>query len=99
MDQPTKLLMIIVESRYKEELEVLLNRNEVVGYTEIPQVHGVGESGVRMGSRAFPKTSSILFTVIPADRLDPLVDDIERYCEACMKKMKLIVWGVDQVIG
>ena len=64
-----KMLMIIVDSSHKEELEVLLNRNEIVGYTEIPQVHGVGESGVRMGSRAFPKTSSIVFTVLPADRL------------------------------
>ena len=57
-----KLLMIIVESKYKEELEVLLNRNHVLGYTEIPQAHGVGTTGVRMGSRAFPDTSSIIFT-------------------------------------
>ncbi len=93
-----KLLMIIVESSHKEELEVLLNRNDVVGYTEIPQVHGVGESGPRLGSRAFPKTSSIIFTVIPAAKLDGLVADIKAYCQACMKTMKMIVWSVEQVI-
>jgi hypothetical protein len=98
MEAHMKMLMIIVDSSHKEELEVLLNRNEIVGYTEIPQVHGVGESGVRMGSRAFPKTSSIVFTVLPADRLQPLVDDIKRYCAECMKKMKMIVWNVEQVI-
>jgi hypothetical protein len=93
-----KLLMIIVDSAHKEELEVLLNRHEVVGYTEIPQVHGVGETGNRMGSRAFPKTSSILFTVLPADKVEVLMADIRTYCEACMKKLKMIVWGVEEVV-
>ncbi len=93
-----KLLMIIVESEHKEELEVILGRHEVVGYTEIPQVHGHGESGFRMGSAAFPKTSSLIFTVIPASTLDELVADITRHCAACMEKMKMIVWGVEQVL-
>ena len=93
-----KLLMIIVESAYKEELEVLLNRNKVVGYTEIPQVHGFGKSGVKMGSRAFPKTSSLFFTVIPADQVQVLRDDIEAYCEACMQRMRMIVWGVEEIV-
>jgi len=93
-----KLLMIIVESVHTVELEVLLNKHDIVGYTEIPQVHGSGTTGQRMGSRAFPKTSSVIFTVIPADVVKPLVDDIERYCEACMKQMKMIVWSVEQVI-
>ena len=93
-----KLLMIIVDSVHKEELEVLLNRNQVLGYTEIPQAHGSGTSGLRMGSRAFPKTSSIIFTVLPADQVEKLRSDIEVYCEACMKKMKMIVWSVEEVI-
>ena len=93
-----KLLMIIVESEHKEELEVLLNRHNILGYTEIPQAHGKGESGVRMGSRAFPKTSSIVFTVIAAEAIQPLLEDIKRYCAACMKRMKMIVWGVEQIV-
>jgi len=93
-----KLLMIIVESNYKVELEVLLNRHDIVGYTEIPQVFGSGQTGTRMGSRAFPKTSSIIFTVVPEDVLEKLMDDIKVYCEACMKNMKMIVWGVEQTI-
>ena len=75
-----KLLMIIVESVHKVELEVLLNKHEIVGYTEIPQVFGSGTTGQRMGSRAFPKTSSVIFTVIPAEAVKALVADIERYC-------------------
>ena len=93
-----KLLMIIVESRHKEELEVLLNRHNILGYTEIPQAHGKGVSGVRMGSRAFPKTSSVFFTVLAADAIEPLLADIREYCAACLKQMKMIVWGVEQIV-
>jgi len=93
-----KLLMIIVESEHKEELEVLLNRNHVIGYTEIPQVHGVGSTGVRMGSRAFPRTSSLFFTVVPDEQVQALHEDITNYCEACLKRMKMIVWSVEEVI-
>ena len=34
----------------KEQLEVLLNSHDIVGYTEIPQVFGTGATGTRMGS-------------------------------------------------
>jgi len=93
-----KLLMMIIDSTHKEELEVLLNRNEVLGYTEIPQVHGVGETGVRMGSRAFPGTSSIIFTILPSDQVEHLMEEIRIYCEECMKRMKIIVWGAEQIL-
>lgn len=93
-----KMLMIIVESSCKEELEVLLNKNEVVGYTEIPQVHGLGETGLRLGSRAFPKTSSIVFTVVPKEKMDKVFEDIRCYCDHCLRDMKIIVWSVDQIL-
>ncbi len=93
-----KLLMIIIDSAYREELEVLLRRNAVDGYTELPQAHGVGETGVRMGSGAYPKTSSVFFSVLPEEQIGALKTDIEAYCKACMKRMKMIVWGVEEII-
>jgi hypothetical protein len=93
-----KLLMIIVDSQCREELEVLMRRHQVDGYTEIADTHGVGASGIRMGSSAHPKTSSIFFTVLPSDKIAPLKADICAYCEACSKKMKLFVWGVEEVV-
>ena len=71
-----KLLMLIVDEAKKEELEVLLNRSGVVGYTEIPQAIGVGTTGLRLGSRAFPKTSAIIFTVLTDDALEHLAKEI-----------------------
>ena len=93
-----KLLMIIVDSSCKEELEVLLTRNEVEGYTEIPNTHGVGTTGVRMGSGVFPKTSSIFFTVLSEEQIKNIRADIDAYCDACGKNMKMIVWGVEEIV-
>ena len=93
-----KLLMIIVDTECREEVEVLFRRENVTGYSEIPNAHGVGQSGVRMGSRAHPKTSSIFFTVVEADQVEVLKTTLCDYCEACEKTMRMIQWGVEEVV-
>lgn len=95
----TKLLMIILSSEHAEQLEVLLQRNRVEGYTMIPGAHGVGRSGARMGSGAYPKTSTLFFTVLPADAIDPLMEDIQSHCEECMQSMRMMVWGIEKVVA
>jgi hypothetical protein len=93
-----KLLMIIVDTDCREEVEVLFHHNGVTGYSEIPNAHGVGETGVRMGSGAHPKTSSIFFTVVEADQVAPLKKALSTYCDACEKHMKMVQWGVEEVV-
>ena len=92
-----KLLMIIVESHCREELEVLLQREGITGYSEIPGAHGVGASGVRMGSGAHPETSSIFFTVVEDDQVTGLKKTIGSFCDASDKKMRMIQWAVEDV--
>ena len=92
-----KLLMIIVDTECREEVEVLFQRNGVTGYSEIPNAHGIGESGIRMGSRAHPKTSSIFFTVVEPEMVQPLKKALCAYCEACERNMRMIQWGVEEV--
>lgn len=93
-----KLLMIIVESHCREELEVLLQRKGITGYTEIPNTHGIGESGVRMGSRAHPETSSIFFTVVEEEQIGGLKESICSFCDAAERKMHMIQWAVEEVV-
>jgi hypothetical protein len=92
-----KLLMIIVDTECREELEILFRRNNIVAYSEIPNAHGVGVSGIRMGSRAHPKTSSIFFTVVAVSQVEPLKKALCDYCEACERNMRMIQWGVEEV--
>jgi uncharacterized protein YaaQ len=92
-----KMLMIIVDESKKEELEVFLNRVGVFGYTEISHAAGMGLSGPRLGSRAFPKTSAIVFTVVEDSALENLRQGIEALCETCGEEFKLIAWSVEQL--
>jgi hypothetical protein len=89
--------MIIVDSKCNEELEVLLTRRKV-GYTVIPESHGVGTTGVRMGSSAYPKTSSVFFTILTDDEVDEIKAEVQSYCEACERKMKLFVWAAEEIL-
>jgi hypothetical protein len=93
-----KLLMIIVDTECREELEVLLKNHGVTGYSEIPNAHGVGETGVRMGSSAHPKTSSIFFTIVEPEKIAPLKEGLCAYCDACDHHMRMVQWGVEEVV-
>lgn len=93
----TKLLMLIVDEGKKEELEVFLDRSGVVGYTELSHALGMGATGPRMGSRAFPKTSAVIFTVLGADALDRLVAEIRAYCSECGERLKILAWDVEDM--
>ena len=72
-----QMLMIVVESTHKEKVEAALTEHAVLGYTEIPTVYGAGRTGMRLGSRAFPETSSIIFTVVEKEKVDELLADID----------------------
>jgi hypothetical protein len=94
----TRLLMLIVDESRKENLEVFLNRVGVVGYTELPRALGVGSTGPRLGSRAFPKTSAVIFTVLSGEALERLRGEMREYCRDCGEHLKMVVWGVEEVL-
>lgn len=93
-----QMLMIIVQSDYKEKVEAALSDRHVLGYTEIPTVYGIGSSGPRLGSRAFPETSSIVLTVVEKEKVDELLAAIDSSCADCRKAMRMIVWNLDRMV-
>ena len=90
-----KMLMIIVDETKKEELEVFLNRSGVQGYTELSHAAGMGESGPRLGSRAFPKTSAVVFSVLDEAALERLMAGVDEFCATCGEKLRMIAWDVE----
>ena len=92
-----KLLMMIVDETHKEQLEILLQRAGVEGYTEIPHAFGLGTTGQRLGSRAYPKTSAIIFTLVEEERLQALREQVRAYCRDCGEKLKMFSWNAEDV--
>ena len=90
-----RMLMTIVDESKKEEFEVFLNRAGVTGYTELSRAAGMGASGPRQGSRAFPKTSAIVFSVISEAALEDLMRGVDEFCETCGEKLRMLSWPVE----
>jgi len=90
-----KMLMVIIDESKREELEVFLNRSGVVGYTEISHAAGMGLSGPRLGSSAFPKTSAVVFSILDEDALTALTEGVDRFCATCGEELRMISWDVD----
>lgn len=93
-----KLLMAIVDESHKEELEVYLQRSGVAAYTELPGATGVGVTGPRLGSGAFPKTSAVVFSVVDDGEVGRLKEGLLAFCAACGERVKLLAWEVEEVL-
>ena len=74
-----KLLMILAPTECLEEIEALVRERDIHAYTEFRALHGEGETGGRLGNRAFPGTSSLLMTVLPADQVDGLTAQLAEF--------------------
>jgi nitrogen regulatory protein PII len=92
-----RILMIILNSKVREEMEILLKREGIEGYTEIPDVRGVGSTGVRMGSAVHPETSSVIMVLLEDEQLGELLKTIREYCSDCQQHIKMVHWPVDTV--
>ena len=89
-----KMLMAIIDGRRKEELEILLRREGVAGFTEIPDVHGFGSSGERMDSAVHPGTSAVVLVLLEAARLEGVTAALREYCAECSEHIRLLHWDV-----
>ena len=67
-----KLLLIVVDSNHRDDVEKILEAQSVSGYSELPNVLGKGEMGRKMGSRAYPGSSTLYFTAITLDMCESL---------------------------
>jgi hypothetical protein len=71
-----KLLLVIYSGADPRLVPTLLDQHHVGGWTELPSAHGVGSTGRREGTRAWPGDTSLFFSVVPGDQLAELLDAI-----------------------
>ena len=71
-----KLVMILVDADRAPDVEGVLERRALPGYTEIPQVLGKGHTGRKLGTRAFPGATTLYFTIIPVAQVAGLAEEL-----------------------
>lgn len=79
-----KMLMICCSGSRLEELRALVERHGIRGYSEIPSVHGIGQTGRHMGSRAWPGTCAMLISAVEDGKADELMQAIETFRSGCL---------------
>lgn len=71
-----KMLIVVYSGSNPNRIASLLDSHHAGGYTEFRNAHGVGATGRREGSRAWPGESTLFFSVIPAERSVELVETL-----------------------
>ncbi|MBP1775313.1 MAG: hypothetical protein H6Q86_1319 [candidate division NC10 bacterium] len=74
-----KLVLIIFNFIYDDSVRAIIERLKIPGFTEVQRVFGTGESGKRFGTHAFPGHDTMLFTILPAEMVEPLMDQIAEF--------------------
>jgi nitrogen regulatory protein PII len=74
-----KLVLIVFNFIYDDSVRAIIDRLKIPGFTEVPRVFGTGESGRRFGTHAFPGQDTMLFTVLPHEMVDPLLEQIAAF--------------------
>lgn len=99
-----KMMMIIIDEQFIDNVEVVLERHQVKGFSEIPMVLGEGTSGKKLGSRLHPGANSIVFSIIQADKVEEIKNDLLQSCninqtdEAKKKQFHVVVLNVESFI-
>ena len=90
-----KLLMIVVDANHHEDVEKILDKHQVPGFSELPNVLGKGQTGRKLGSRAFPGSSTLYFTAVDGDLCRPLCSDLKALSEKAGKDEGLFAFTLD----
>ncbi|MCM2270759.1 MAG: hypothetical protein NDJ75_11705 [Thermoanaerobaculia bacterium] len=92
-----RLMLIVVDSAVRDEVEVLLRKAGAPGFTELAAAAGLGETGLRLGSGAFPETSAVLMTVLDPSAEQSVRVALAGFEEGGGSRVRAYAWGVDEV--
>lgn len=90
-----KLLMIVVDAHHQKDVEEILDRHSVPGFSELPNVLGKGETGRKLGSRAFPGSSTLYFTAVDGDICKTLCADLKALNDKAGKEEGLFAFTME----
>ena len=87
--------MAVVDGGKKEELEVVLGRLGVPGWTELSGA-GSGTTGPSLGSAVFPRTSAVILSLLPDGEAVRVARELKSFCADCGERARVLTWAVDE---
>lgn len=92
--------MVLVPSDCLTDVQDVIDKHEIHAYTEIPNVLGSGKTGRKLGTRAFPGTTSMLLAIVDAGEADRLVKAVREYAERaqCCEEIRVFAMPAEPVL-
>ena len=97
---PMKMVLIICPESRIDEVRELLDDHHLEGYTELSEVRGSGSTGKRLGTRAYPGSSCMVFAVVESSKVEELLTALGEFCTPCSdgEGVRALVLPVEKAI-
>jgi len=73
-----KMLLIICPNFRRSDVGDLIASHDVHAYSEPKDITGEGVTGKRLGTRIWPETSILIFTVVSDSKKEALLSELKR---------------------
>ncbi len=96
-----KSVFITFDQSFYESVIAILDRLNCRGFTFLEQVQGRGSKTgePHYGSHAWPSMCSAIFTMVPDERVDPLLEALHKIdLESELLGLRAFVWNVEKSI-
>ncbi|HSH74252.1 MAG TPA: hypothetical protein VLA09_00995 [Longimicrobiales bacterium] len=95
-----RMMVIFVDSSHADDVTAILEDCDLTGYSELPGVLGKGLTGRKLGSRAFPGSSTCFLAAMSAECATRLTERLEALSDArgVREGLKLYSLEVEELI-
>ncbi len=96
-----KSVFITFDQAYYERILAVLDRQGCRGFTYFQQVQGRGSKtgDPHYGSHAWPSMCSAIITIVPDEKVDPLLEILHNLDKATeMLGLRAFVWNIEKTI-
>ena len=93
-----KSILITFDQAYYEQIIEMLDKNNCRGFSYFQQVQGRGSKTgePHYGSHAWPSMCSAIITVVPDEKVRPLLDYLREMDEATQQLgLRAFVWNIE----
>ncbi|HEX3000588.1 MAG TPA: hypothetical protein VHR86_10185 [Armatimonadota bacterium] len=89
--------MIVYETTMEEAITEAIERLKLPGHTKVFGVHGDGATGRHYGDPIWPGTNNVIYSAVPAERVDAIVESLRAVQARYRKKpgMSIFVFPVE----
>ncbi len=97
-----KAIFIVYNQAHTEKVEYMLDRLEVRGFTQWPEIYGRGsvDGDPHMGTHTWPESNTATLTVVEDDKVDVILEKVEKL-NAVNEDVgiRAFVWDVLKTVG